>query len=547
VQTLLLATGEKPKLRPLTDDLPPAMLPVGHQPVMAHMVELLAVQGFKRQVVCLHYRAEKIEAYFGTGQRWGVSLEYVIQRDALGTAGAVKWAARQLTETFVVLPADVIVELDLIELLSEHRHRGSLATRVVRRPGTKLISPGRNGSKPPASVEEGDCPDARPLGIYVFEPEVLDLIPPLTRYDIEAQLLPALRAAGQPVGAFEQHGYWNELATFQQYQAAQRDYLNRLETAGDAAERQTFPWRSSVRGRRVERGIWVGHNNAIHPSVRLAEPVLIGKNCRIGRGVELGPNAVLGANVVVDDEATVRDSLVLDNTYVGKLVKIENRLAAGNLLVDVATSDYVRVADTFWLGETPQTLSDSVGRRLRDLLVALVIGLLLLPAALVWGVILWLSQGQVLTGVALAPRYSSAGSEPAPPRRLWRFSSSERTAWAARLSRWQAGLEIDRWPELWSVITGDLALVGTKPVTAAEAAQTDGGAASDALAGRSQPACEPGFTGLWYVQTGREADRDEIRIADAYYAATWSWRSDWQILARTPAAWMRRVRQEGLR
>ncbi len=538
MQTLLLATGEEPKLRPLTDDLPPAMLPVGHQPVMAHMVEQLAVQGFKRHLACLHYRAEKIEAYFGSGQRWGVSLDYAIQRDALGTAGALKWAARQLSDTFIVLPADVIVELDVIAVLSEHRHQGNAATRVVRHTGAQPVKPSRNGSRP---ARQDDCPDARPLGIYIFEPDVLNLIPPFTPYNIESQLIPALRAADLPVGVYEQHGYWNALGTFGEYQAAQRDYLARLETAGDAAERQTFPWRTSVRGRRVQRGIWVGHNNAIHPSVRLAEPVFIGKNCRIGRGVELGPNAVLGANVVVDDEATVRDSLVLDNTYVGKLVKIEHRLADRGLLVDVATSDYVRVADTFWLGETPQTLTDSVGRRLRDIVVALVIGLLLLPAAVAWGLLLRLAQGRALAHLELAPRPQSPGAEPAPPRRVWRFARGQRPGLAARLNRLQARLEIDRWPELWSVVTGDLVLVGAKPVMA------DAAASAGIAVDRERPDCEPGFTGLWYVQCGPGADEDEIRIADAYYAATRSWREDWRILAQSPGAWARRVRQEDLR
>jgi lipopolysaccharide/colanic/teichoic acid biosynthesis glycosyltransferase len=130
---------------------------------------------------------------------------------------------------------------------------------------------------------------------------------------------------------------------------------------------------------------------------------------------------------------------------------------------------------------------------------------------------------------------------------VWRFVRSQRPGLAARLNRLQARLEIDRWPELWSVVTGDLALVGAKPVTVDSAAPAEQAADGGGLSHRDRPGCDPGFTGLWYVQCGPGADEDEIRIADAYYAATRSWREDWRILAQTPAAWARRVRQEDLR
>ena len=96
MQPILLATGENRSLAPLTDELAPALLPIGHQPVMAHMIELLAAQGWRRLLVSLQQQAGSIEAYFGQGERWGVSLEYVVQRDALGTAGALKRASRLL-------------------------------------------------------------------------------------------------------------------------------------------------------------------------------------------------------------------------------------------------------------------------------------------------------------------------------------------------------------------------------------------------------------------------------------------------------------------
>ncbi len=89
LQALLLATGETQKLTPLTESIPSPMVTILNRPVMAYNLELLGRMGFKHIIVCVHSLANRIEKYFGNGQRWGVSLEYIRQRDALGSAGAL--------------------------------------------------------------------------------------------------------------------------------------------------------------------------------------------------------------------------------------------------------------------------------------------------------------------------------------------------------------------------------------------------------------------------------------------------------------------------
>jgi lipopolysaccharide/colanic/teichoic acid biosynthesis glycosyltransferase len=248
--------------------------------------------------------------------------------------------------------------------------------------------------------------------------------------------------------------------------------------------------------------------------------------------VELGPYAVVGDNVIIDDEATVSQSVVVDNTYVGKLVKLHNRLADGKRLVDLTSGDHVEVADPWWLSETPATLSGSPARRYADVALAAALLLLLLPVGLPWGLLWWLAAGKPLTRVThVRP---GAGGQPLT---LYRFPASGRNGLAAWLTYWQQRLEFERLPELLSVLRGELGLVGGKPLTAAEAA-------SVAEAWQVQASAPtPGFTGLWYVQTQRRSGLDEILVTDAYFEATRSWRNDLRILWQTPAAWVRRLRQ----
>src|SRR6476620_12732517 len=115
------------------------------------------------------------------------------------------------------------------------------------------------------------------------------------------------------------------------YSAYERDEAS-IATANVDVPRVRYP---SIEGQEIAPGIWVGQNHIIHPSARLAPPLCIGEGCRIGYGVELGPEVVIGSSVVMDDDATIFQSTVLDRTYVGQLVNINNRVIFKTTLIDV--------------------------------------------------------------------------------------------------------------------------------------------------------------------------------------------------------------------
>jgi NDP-sugar pyrophosphorylase family protein len=508
----------------------------------------LARAGYKDLFVSLCNRGGSIASYFGNGSRWGVQIEYLIQREGWGSAGALAWAGKLLTETVLVLPADSILDLDIDAALAFHRAHGGLATMILHDAiGGRAAQPvylDANGAVQIQCADQSERPALSHTGAFLFEPQVLQFIPARAHFDSYSQLIPALLTAGMGVYGYHTPNYWNALESFQSYQEAQRVFLySAYEHA--QSENETLPLQRvrfpSIEGHQIAPGIWVGQNHIIHPSARLAAPICIGDGCRIGYGVELGPEVVVGSNVVIDDDATIFQSTVLDRTYVGQLVNINNRVIHKTTLIDTQTSESTQVIDPFLLAETRVTAGNGWFRRVVTIMVVLVLLVVTLPLTfLLMLAVMFSSGGQPFASSQRVGRALGSGSSQSAARTFdllaFRIAGSNGTI--SRIGRWLHSWELDRIPELWNVLRGDLDLVGVKPLLPEEAA------ALNEEWHQKRYECPPGFTGLWYIQTGAGSDLDEILVADVYYAATRNWRDDLRLLWRTPAAWQNHLRAQ---
>lgn len=540
MQVLLLATDEQRTLPPLTDSLPAPLLPVIDRPVMATTIEVLARAGIKQVLVSLYERGSQIASFFGTGSRWGLEIRYLTQRQAWGSAGALRFASGLLSETLLVLPGDALLDLDLEAALAFHRAHGGSTTAMLHRssgrwgtPEVKVDTEGRV-----LSLGTGESSLAA-TGAYIFEPAVLRQIAPGGAPDLTRDLLPALLAGGERVQGYTMDGYWNPLNSVAAFHEAQQVYLYSAyrqsspePIAGGPSATVRFP---SLEARQVAPGVWVGRDHSIHPSVQIAPPLYIGANSWIGREVELGPNSVIGADVVIDDEATVSGSTVLNNTYVGRLVRVEQRIVAPGILSDIETGETTRVVDPFLVSHVGGTRTNRTPiRRVASFLLTVSLLLLLSPALLALAIIAGVTTGSVFTRL---PRVGQRLAESGELKRfqLLRFRTRRADGQLAPLGRFMERWELNRLAELLTVLRGDLALVGVKPLRWEEVAQL-----TEEWHQRrhERPA---GFTGLWYVQTEQSSDLDSVIVTDVYYTATRSWRGDLMLLLRSPAAWMRRA------
>ena len=135
--------------------------------------------------------------------------------------------------------------------------------------------------------EDREAGVTKPLGAFLFQPEILDYIPERQSFDILSDLIPALTAANQTVNTFNHKGYWNQLHSFQELQRAQMDFIDTL-LGIHHEDNLTFLNIPTINGNKFGPTVWAGKNNIIHPSVRIYPPVVIGDNCQIGKDVELG-------------------------------------------------------------------------------------------------------------------------------------------------------------------------------------------------------------------------------------------------------------------
>lgn len=509
---------------------------------MTYHLELLGRQGYRDILVSLYWLPGYIEAYFQHGQRWGIELNYILQKDAWGNAGAVRWARSLIHETCLVLPVDILLELDIPALLAFHRDRGAAMTLVCVPGGVK--------SEPVLELDQdhrvlGMCdrkPDRKSpvyAGVLLLEPQVLDLIPLRTQYDLCNDLIPAVLSAGMEVYAFHSTGYFNPLASFEDYQRAQEDVLYVAWNDGAGKLERSLPNVQKIGGPQAAHGIWVGRHTAVHPSVRFKPPVMIGENSRVGRNVELGPNVVIGDHVIVDDEASVQRSTVLGNTYIGQLVNIDGRIVNQGTVIDTETQEHLQIVDDFLLGGIRDEIVVSNLRRWFDFWLAVFFLVLALPVMVVVAGISLFTTGAVFQQEMCARR----PLKPALPRRenarhifpLLRFRTRRKDGSTPGMGQWLERFELNRLAELWSVLRGELSMVGPKPLSVAEAEclkETWQMAHFDRV---------PGFTGLWYFQTHAKSDLDEVLVVDAYYIAMSNWRKDARLLWHTPTAWLNRI------
>lgn len=549
MQAIILATDEQRTLSPLTDTLPGPMLPIVDRPVMARTVEILARAGQKQILMSLYERGGQIAAYFGSGRRWGVEIKYVTQRQALGTAGALRWASGLLRETLLVLPGDSICDFDLEAALHFHRSRGAAATAILHAPRPGAAAPAASLDAEGRLQGFGETStggdELQFTGALILEPDLLHQIPATGNYDIVTGLLPALIAGGEELYGYKTDGYWNPLDSLEAYQEAQEVCLYSAfyqqapeQASGGPAARLRFP---SLEARPIAPGIWVGRDHSIHPTVKLAAPVHIGHNNWIGREVELASGTVLGSNVVIDDEATVNRSTVLSNVYVGRLVRIEHKIVAADSISDPATGATTRVVDPFLIARVGAAAEGrSPLRRLVSGAVALGLIVALSPCLLLVGLLTTLvTGGRMFVREPRVGQRAGGTSTSLITFQVTRFRTRRGDGsfvpFGHLLERW----ELHRLPELFHVLSGDLALVGVKPLRPDEAARL-----TEEWHQRRHDA-PAGLTGLWYLQTDILSELDTVIVTDVYYAATRSLRGDMLILLQTPGAWLRKRHRPG--
>ena len=226
-KVVLMVGGLGTRLRPLTDSTPKPMLPVGGKPILQTIVEKFASYGFVNIVMCIGYKPEMIQDFFGDGSKFGVNIEYVIEEKRMGTAGALSLLNKRLkpTESFFVMNGDLLTNVNFEHLLEFHKEHKSKATMCVREYDFQVPYGVVN-------IEEGRIKaiDEKPIhkffvsaGIYMLEPSALDDIPTEEFYDMPT-LFEKLIVKDEIVTSFPLREYWLDIGRLEEYKKANDEY-----------------------------------------------------------------------------------------------------------------------------------------------------------------------------------------------------------------------------------------------------------------------------------------------------------------------------------
>jgi mannose-1-phosphate guanylyltransferase len=335
---VILVGGQGTRLRPLTERIRKDMLPLVDRPLLAYTFEHLRRHGVRRGIISCGYLPSQIQEHFGSSYG-DLELEYRIESEPLGTAGGIAFAAGDIESTFFALNGDSLREADLGELVRFHRSTGARATILLTpvadptRYGLVRVAPdGRVSSfleKPRPEEIDTDLINA---GLYVLEPDVLELVAPDRSVSIERDVFPRLAGDGAVYG-LALDGYWLDVGTPESYLQAHRDVLERsfATEVGDALGSDftlVDPSAEVDSGARLVPPVYVGPGAVVEHGARAGSLAVVGAGARLGAGA-LVENAVLGAGVTIGSGTAIVGSVVGDHAAIAADCELRNLAVVG--------------------------------------------------------------------------------------------------------------------------------------------------------------------------------------------------------------------------
>ena len=224
-KVILMVGGLGTRLRPLTETTPKPMLKVGNKPILQTIVEKFKEYGYTNIIMCVNYKSHIIQDYFGDGTSFGVKIEYILEKQRMGTAGALSLLNDKPSEPFFVMNGDLLTNVNFEHFHDYHISNNSIATMCVREYDFQVPYGVVNiKNSKILSIEE------KPLhkffvsaGIYILSPKVLDHIPKNEFYDMPT-FFEKLISENKNVISFPLREYWLDIGRIEEYKKANEEY-----------------------------------------------------------------------------------------------------------------------------------------------------------------------------------------------------------------------------------------------------------------------------------------------------------------------------------
>ena len=314
---ILLVGGFGTRLMPLTKNTPKPMLTVAGIPVTEHQIAMAKSAGITEIVLATSYLSEVFTPYFGDGSKWGIKIKYAVEKEPLGTGGAIRNAAQLLDtlESVVVLNGDVLSSHNLTEQIRQHEsHDADVTLHLTQVEDARAFGcvPTDSDGRVTAFLEKMENPVTNQInaGCYVFNPRVISAIPLDTVVSVERQTFPQLVASGAKVFGYVESAYWLDIGTPRALLKASIDIVKR---SGDFL---------AMPGARID------------PSAVITGGSCIGVNSIVGAGAVLD-GSIVEAGCEIGSNSRITDSFVADGAKVGNDVKITSSFVTNTEILSI--------------------------------------------------------------------------------------------------------------------------------------------------------------------------------------------------------------------
>ncbi len=226
MKAVILAGGRGTRLAPYTYVLPKPMMPVGNKAILEILLRQLKRGGINHVVLTVGHLAGLMQAFFQGGEQFDLDITYSFEPKPLGTAGPLALVP-DLQDTFLVSNGDVLTLLDINDFFTFHREQGGICTIAMharqQRVELGVIEQNEDDHRVTGYIEKPTLNYMVSMGMYIFEPQVLNYIPKDEYLDFP-DLVHKLLAAGERVVGYPFDGYWMDLGNPEDYAQANRDF-----------------------------------------------------------------------------------------------------------------------------------------------------------------------------------------------------------------------------------------------------------------------------------------------------------------------------------
>lgn len=302
---ILLVGGFGTRLMPLTRNTPKPMLTVAGLPVTEHQLMMAKKAGITQVVLATSYLSDVFTPYFGDGSQWGMSIKYAVEKEPLGTGGAIRNAAQLLDtqESVVILNGDVLSSHDLTEQIRQHEaHDADVTLHLTQVQDARAFGcvPTDSEGRVTAFLEKMENPVTNQInaGCYVFNPRVISSIPIDTVVSVERETFPALVSNGAKVFGYLENAYWLDIGTPKALLKASTDIVLR------SGPGLVMPGASVDSTAEITGGSCIGRGSSVAAGARID-----------GSIIEAG--AVIGSNAVITNSFVAAGALVANEAKIG--------------------------------------------------------------------------------------------------------------------------------------------------------------------------------------------------------------------------------------